>query len=170
MIRPSACLRMRVVRWSRWNSSSRVSRSVCLRSIVSSRASWRCSSDWLRQARLRKTWLMPRRILAWPTAASTAVRWTEEKASATLAVSTIRPGLRGDVDVLALAEPRDHGRQPVLRQLERRPLQARQLAADPAAEAQHEEYREQDREQARACRQAEFQQQLVTDLGALGDQ
>ena len=55
MIRPSACRRMRVVRWSSWNSSSSVPGSVELRSIWSSSASWRCSRVWLRQARLRKT-------------------------------------------------------------------------------------------------------------------
>ena len=95
MIRPSACRRMRVVRWSSWKSSSSVPASVELRSIRSSSASCLCSSDWLRQARLRKTWLTPRRSLACPAAASTAVLCTAVNASATLAISAIRPAAGG---------------------------------------------------------------------------
>ena len=50
---------MRVVRWSRRNRSSSASGSVARRSIWSSRESCRCSSDWLRRARLRNTSLRP---------------------------------------------------------------------------------------------------------------
>ena len=59
------------------------------RSIASSIRSCRCSSDWLRRARLRNTLLTPLRNSAWPTAASTAVRCTAQKASAILATSRV---------------------------------------------------------------------------------
>ena len=59
------------------------------RSIESSRPSCRCSSDWLRLARLRKTPLLAERSPASPTAASTAVRCTAENASAISVTSLV---------------------------------------------------------------------------------
>ena len=94
VVEPEQVLERRRARW-------------CARSIASSSASCRCSSDWLRRARLRKTWLTPLRRLAWPTAASTAVRCTAENASRDLGDlgDLGRPAAapRRDVDVLALA-------------------------------------------------------------------
>ena len=94
MTRPSAWRRMRVVRWSRRNRSSRASGSVARRSIWSSRVSWRCSSDWLRRARLRNTSLRPRRSLASSTAARMAVCRTRSKAWPTRPISS--PPVRSD--------------------------------------------------------------------------
>ncbi len=77
------------------NRSSSSSGSLARRSIASSRASWRCSSDWLRRARFRKMSLMPWRSRAWPTAASTAVCWTAAKACRTWPISSELAGSSG---------------------------------------------------------------------------
>ncbi len=63
-MRPSACRRIRVVRWSILKRSSSTSGSVARRSASSSTVSWRCSSDWLRLARLRNMSLTPWRTRA----------------------------------------------------------------------------------------------------------
>ncbi|CAM5362522.1 hypothetical protein SPURM210S_08124 [Streptomyces purpurascens] len=72
--RPSACRRMRVVRWSRRNRSASSSVSSVRRSMASSRVSCRWSRTWLRRARLTKTSETPARSSACLTAASTAAR------------------------------------------------------------------------------------------------
>ena len=87
-MRPSEWRRILVVRWSRRKRSSSVSGSVVRRSMPSSTVSSRCSSDWLRRARLRNTSLIPRRIRASPTAASMAVRRAASKAWPTRPISS----------------------------------------------------------------------------------
>ena len=95
MIRLSACRRIRVVRWSMRNRSSSSCGSLARRSIASSSVSWRCSSDWLRRARLRKMSLIPCRSLAWPTAASMAVCCTAANACLTWPISSELAGSSG---------------------------------------------------------------------------
>ena len=89
MIRPSACRRMRVVRWSILNRSSSTSGSVAFRSMPSSTVSWRCSSDWLRRARLRNMSLTPCRSRASSTADLMAVCRTVSIAWPTWPISSL---------------------------------------------------------------------------------
>ncbi|CNF56250.1 Uncharacterised protein [Mycobacterium tuberculosis] len=99
MTRPSACRRMRVVRWSRRNRSSSSSALEARRSIWSSSRSCRCSSDWLRQDRFTNTRLMLARSSASPIAVLIACRWTVSNASLTSATSRVRPAAGRGVSV-----------------------------------------------------------------------
>ena len=88
-MRPSACRRIRVVRWSILKRSSSTSGSVARRSISSSTVSWRCSSDWLRRARLRNMSLTPWRTRASSTADLMAVCRTVSIAWPTWPISSL---------------------------------------------------------------------------------
>ncbi len=67
--------------------------------MVSSRVSWRCSSTWLRRARLTKTPETPDSTSARSTAAVTAARWTLPSAPCTWPISSL-PCAGSDASVL----------------------------------------------------------------------
>ena len=148
------------------NRSSSSSGSLARRSIASSRASWRCSSDWLRRARFRKMSLMPWRSRAWPTAASTAVCWTAANACRTWPISSEVAGSSGasaDTSTSWPAASRlHHVGQPLVGQFQRRLAQRGQLTdqatADPRCDTMMDRI---DREQAQPARQEEFQVRAV---------
>ena len=105
-MRPSACRRMRVVRWSILKRSSSTSGSVARRSASSSTVSWRCSSDWLRLARLRNMSLTPWRTRASSTADLMAVCRTASIAWPTWPISSLPTRIGGASAATSTDSPR----------------------------------------------------------------
>ncbi len=155
MTRPSACRRMRVVRWSRRNRSASSSVSSVRRSMVSSRVSCSCSSTWLRRARLTNTSETPARSSACLTAASTAARWRVFSALADLAhlvlvvLQARHLGLH--VHLFARREAAHHAGQADTGRLVGVQAQLPEIADEGAADAYGQEEREQQGDQAESA-------------------
>ncbi len=137
-MRFSAWRRMRVVRWSRRKRSPSSPGSSARRSMLSSRASCRWTSSWLRRARLTKTLEIPPASSALSAAAPRGVVDGGEGLCHLSDLVLCGRGVRCcavDVDVLARAEPAHRGGQVAVGDTECGVAQSDEVHDEAAADA-----------------------------------